>query len=129
MNTAYQAGANYVVVFNYSPDAPYVGLDETHFRAMQEFWNQIHNSPRTSSSTTKGEVAFVLPLNYGWGMRRIDDKIWGLWPADDKAPVIWNNLNTLTEKYGLKLDVIYDDPQFNIQQNYSQHYYWNSTIN
>jgi len=49
-------------------------------------------------------------------MRRIDDKIWGLWPADDKAPVVWNNLNTLTEKYGLKLDVIYDDPQFNIQQ-------------
>jgi len=45
MNMAYQAGANYVVVFNYSPEAPFVGLDETHFKAMQEFWNQIHNFP------------------------------------------------------------------------------------
>ena len=28
----------------------------------------------------------------------------------------------------LKLDIIYDDPQFNYEEKYSQIYYWNSTI-
>ncbi len=128
MYLAYQAGANYVIVFNYSANPPYNGLDETHFVAMKEFWNQTHSSPRTPNTITKGEVAFVLPSNYGWGMRWIDDKIWGLWQADDKAVAIWNNLNLLIEKYGSKLDIVYDDPQFSVKQKYSQLYYWNSTI-
>ena len=70
----------------------------------------------------------MLPKDYGWGMRHPDDKIWGLWPADAKSPVIWNNMNKLTEKYGTKLDIIYEDPQFNVAGKYQKTYSWNSTI-
>ena len=37
-------------------------------------------------------------------------------------------MNKLIEKYGLQLDVVYDDARFNCEK-YDQVYYWNSTIN
>ena len=74
-------------------------------------------------------MAFVLPKDYGWGMRRLDDDIWGLWPADKKVPLIWENVNKLIAKYGLKLDIIHDDTKFNYKEKYSQAYLWNATIN
>jgi hypothetical protein len=76
-----------------------------------------------------GQVAFVLPKDYGWGMRKIDDKIWGIWPADEKASSIWENMNKLVTKYGLELDIIYDDSRFNYKEKYSKVYLWNATIN
>jgi hypothetical protein len=75
----------------------------------------------------EGEVALVLPKDYAWGMRQADDKIWGLWPADDLSPIIGEKIATLISKYGLKLDIIYDDPQFNYTEKYSEIYYWNSS--
>ena len=131
MLTAYQSGAKYVIVFNYPryPETnPYGILAEEHFTAMEMFWNQIHASPRSASGKIVGQVAFVLPKNYGWGMRNPNDKIWGFWPPDDLSPLIWDNMNKLITKYGLKLDVIYDDTQFNFEEKYSQIYFWNSTI-
>jgi hypothetical protein len=130
MLTAYQSGAKYVIVFNYPryPETnPYGILAEEHFTAMEMFWNQIHASPRSASGKIVGQVAFVLPKNYGWGMRNPNDKIWGFWPPDDLSPLIWDNMNKLITKYGLKLDVIYDDPQFNFEEKYSKIYFWNST--
>ena len=73
-------------------------------------------------------MAFVLPKDYGWGMRSATDNIWGLWPADEKAPLIWENLNKLVQKYGLKLDIVYDDERFKIGEKYSEVYFWNATI-
>jgi hypothetical protein len=131
MLIAYQSGAKYVIVFNYprNPEAnPYGILAEEHFTAMETFWNQTHASPRSASEKTAGEVAFVLPEDYGWGMRNQDDKIWGFWPPDNLSPLIWDNMNKLIKKYGLKLDIIYDDPRFDFKEKYSQIYYWNSTI-
>jgi hypothetical protein len=60
-------------------------------------------------------------------LRNIEDKIWGLWPADEKAPLIWENMNKLITKYGLKLDIIYDDPRFNFTEKYLKVYFWNAT--
>jgi hypothetical protein len=34
----------------------------------------------------------------------------------------------LLSKYSLKLDIIFDDPQFNYEEKYSEIYLWNSTI-
>jgi hypothetical protein len=96
---------------------------------METFWNQTQASPRNASNRTVGEVAFVLPKNYGWGMRNPNDRIWGFWGPDDLSPIIWDNMNKLIEKYGLKLDIIYDDPRFNFEEKYSKIYFWNSTIN
>ena len=131
MLIAYESGAKYVIVFNYPkyPESnPYGILAEEHFTAMQTFWNQTQASPRNASNTAVGEVAFVLPKNYGWGMRTPNDRIWGFWSPDDLSPIIWDNMDKLITKYGLKLDIIYDDPHFNFEEKYSKIYFWNSTI-
>ena len=131
MMTAYRAGANYLIVFNYPKikDNPYGILTEEHFAAMERFWNEIHSFPRSVFGEIEGQVAFVLPKDYGWGMRNPSDKIWGFWPPDDLSPLIWDKMSRLIERYGLKLDIIYDDPRFNFKEKYSKIHFWNSTIN
>ena len=128
MITAYDAGAKYVVVFNYETDNQQGILTDEHFLAMEQFWQQTSSSSNEVEKIT-AQVAYILPNYYGWGMRRPDDKIWGLWEADEKSSIIWENLNKLETKYGLKLDIIYDDPRFDIKNKYYQTYLWNATIN
>jgi hypothetical protein len=129
MVTSYNAGAKYVTVFNY-PQHPennqYGILTEEHFSAMEQFWHYVNSYPREFE---KGKVAYVLPQDYGWGMRHPDDKIWGIWEADKKSPIIWENLNKLETKYDLKLDIIYNNSQYNPKEKYCQVYLWNATIN
>jgi len=131
MLAAYRAGAKYVVVFDYAEDEtgkPYSTLMEEHFTAMQQFWTYVNGNPDEHGATV-GQVAFVLPKDYGWGMRSATDNIWGLWwSADEKAPVIWESMNKLIQKYGLELDIVYDDDRFNVGEKYSTVYYWNATI-
>ena len=142
MMTAYRAGANYLIVFNYPKikDNPYGILTEEHFAAMERFWNEIHSFPRSVFGDVEGQVAFVLPKDYGWSMiavpkdygwdmRNPSDKIWGIWPPDNLSPLIWDKMNRLIERYGLKLDIIYDDHRFNFEEKYSKIHFWNSTIN
>jgi hypothetical protein len=130
MLTAYESGAKYVIVFNYYAVNPenntYSTLTDEHFTAMQQFWNHIHEQP-DDYGKVQTNIAFVLPKDYGWGLRRPDDSIWGLWPADNVSSVIWDKMNTLTERYGLQLDIVYDDPRFSFAE-YSKLYYWNSPI-
>ena len=128
MITAYRAGAKYIIVFNYPKINPYGILEEEHFTAMKKFWSLIHCFPRSIYGRVEGKIAFVLPKDYGWGMRNLDDKTWGFWPPDDLSPLIWDNMNKLIKRYGLKLDIIYDDPRFNFEEKYSKIYFWNSTI-
>jgi hypothetical protein len=131
MTAAYRAGAKYVVVFDYAEDEtgkPYSTLTPEHFTAMQQFWTYVNDNPDEHGATV-GQVAFVLPKDYGWGMRSATDNMWGLWwSADEKAPVIWENMNKLIEKHGLELDIVYDDDRFNVGEKYSKVYFWNSTI-
>jgi len=131
MVTAYDAGAKYVVVFDYPQypiDNQYGILTDEHFLAMEQFWQYVSSFSNEVEKIT-AQVAYILPNYYGWGMRRPDDKIWGLWEADEKSPIIWENLNKLETKYGLKLDIVYDDPRYDIKGKYYQTYLWNATIN
>ena len=135
MLTAYGAGAKYVVVFDYPKypeNNPYGILAEEHFTAMRRFWNYVQSYPRSTYGKADGQVALVLPKDYGWGTRRteqrIEDRIWGFWPEDEKTPIIGQNMHMLLSRYGLKLDIIYDDPQFNYQEIYAQTYFWNISI-
>jgi hypothetical protein len=87
MTQSYQAGAKYILIFDYPvyPDGNQYGiLTEEHFMAMQQFWNYASTHPRDSASA-QVEAAFVLPENYGWGMRSANDLIWGLWSADNSS--------------------------------------------
>jgi len=131
METAYNAGAKYILLFDYpynDTNNPYGVLTDTngHFEALQDFWNQVVT--KSTPTSAHAQATLVLPYDYGWGMRRVDDKIWGFWGPDDKSPLIWNNTQMLLNKYGLLLDIIYDDPAFPIKGNYSKVYYWNQTI-
>ena len=130
MLISYEAGANYIVIFDfprYPEDNPYGILTEEHFTAMQQFWQHVCEHPEDYGKTV-GQVAFVLPKDYGWGMRSENDKIWGLWSADELSPVIWKNMSKLIEKYGIQLDIVYDDPRFSYET-YSEVIFYNSTVN
>jgi hypothetical protein len=135
MVSAYVSGAKYVIVFNYPKypqDNPYGILTEDYFTVMQNFWRYIQAYPRSTYGTVDAQAVLVLPKDYGWGMRRsqyiAQDKIWGLWLEDEKAPMILSSVDKLDAKYPLRLDIIYEDAKFNYQGKYQQVYFWNSTI-
>jgi hypothetical protein len=129
MRTAYEAGAEYVVIFNYAEDmeGPYGTLQDEHFDALERFWNEVVQSSAVKQGSIEAEAVLVLPENYGWGMRDPEDKIWGIWGPDDKSQQIWELSCNLLDQYGLGLDIVYDDPQFTVSEKYPQIYYWNHT--
>jgi hypothetical protein len=131
MIDSYYAGANYIMIFNYPKfpeDNPYGILREEHFEAMEQFWEYASNHTE-EYGRTNGDVALILPKDYGWGMRRKDDVMWfPWWGPDELTPLLWENMNKLIEKYGINLDIVYDDPKFEYSY-YDQIYRWNSTIN
>jgi hypothetical protein len=130
MIDSYESGANYVIIFNFPKDPPgniYGILKEEHFSSMKQFWDHVNLFPEDFGKT-KGDVVYVLPKDYGWGFRVVDDVIWlPKWGADELSLVIWEDLNKLIEKYGLRLDIVYDDPRF-VLKNYEEIYYWNDEI-
>jgi hypothetical protein len=126
MSQAYQAGAKYIIIFDYPSieGNPYGVLTDDHFEALQKLWTDI-NEP--TSQTSEVEAVLVLPQNYGWGMRHLDDRIW-LWGPDEYSQQIWDISRQLIDQYGIKLDIVYDDPMFSVEGNYDVIYYWNQTL-
>jgi hypothetical protein len=129
MCTAYEAGAEYVVVFNYAEDmeGPYGTLQDEHFDALERFWNEVVQSSEVKHGSVEAEAVLVLPENYAWGMRNPEDKIWGLWGPDENSPQIWELSRNLLEQYGYGLDIVYSDPEFPAKGKYRQVFYWNQT--
>lgn len=99
---------------------------------MEQFWKDTKTHPRKNNEKTSSEVVLVLPKDYGWGMRRNDyisqDNIWGLWPEDEKTPLILEKTKTLLNMYGLKVDIIFEDENFYFEDKYSQVHFWNTTV-
>lgn len=134
MVTAYNAGAKYIAIFDYtngtktgaSPDGGIGGMNEEHFQALHDFWTNVVT--KTPPTTLHAQAVLVLPKDYGFGMRKPDDRIWGFWGPDDKTPLIWENTQRLLSQYGLGLDIVYEDSVFPLDGNYSRVYYWNQTI-
>jgi len=132
MIAAYRAGAKYVIVFNYPKirGNDYGILEEQHFTAMKTFWDLTRSTQKDPLEKVEGEVAFILPKDYGWGMRRSDDTIWlPKWGSDDLSPLILENMNKMIEKYDLRLDIIYNDTTFDFEEKYSEIFFWNDTTN
>jgi hypothetical protein len=130
MYTAYEAGAKYIVVFNWPvhPEGnPYGILTEEHFEAMQQFWDYTQTDGKAAEKIT-AQVALLLPEDYGVGLRHLNEKIWGLWQPDNDYQQIWQNINKLSDRYGLKLDIIYNDGKIDPAKIYKNVYLWNQTI-
>jgi len=125
MKVSYEAGAEYVVIFNYSEDPKNPStLQEEHFQALEHFWVEVVQNPEVIHGNIKAEAAIVLPRNFGWGMRTPQDTIWGLWSANDTCQQIWNQVQTQLNQYGLKLDIVYDDPDYPTAGRYNNIYYY-----
>jgi hypothetical protein len=129
LTLAYDAGAKYVVIFDYPKIGRYGILTEDHFDALKRFWNYIHNNPQ-NYGINQGRVAYVLPQDYGFGFRSSDDNIWGLWNADDLSRKVWDDAYKLIGQYDSRLDIVYNDPEFNnaIQRYYDKLIFWNETV-
>jgi hypothetical protein len=129
LHIAYTSGAKYVAIFNYAEDMTgyYGTLQPEHFQTLERFWNQDVQNPNVTRGEVKAEAVFVLPKNYGWGMRKPDDIVWGLWQPPAEYQQIWPKLRELLAIYGEKLDIVYDDPAYPLGDRYQQVYYWNQT--
>ncbi len=128
MKLAYDNGAKYIVVFDSNANYTQGILQQEHLLAMQKFWRYVQANPRPSDPSTS-RVAFVLPKDYGYGFRGPNDKIWGLWQADNFTTQLCETLNSAMQQYGNKLDIIYDDPSFpNYTNLYAKTLFWNGTI-
>ncbi len=86
-------------------------MQNEHFEALESFWKDT-TEHRIDYGSVEGKAVLILPSNYGWGMRKPDDHIWGFWGADEKSPQIWMVSRELLTKYGATLDIIFDDPAF-----------------
>jgi hypothetical protein len=125
---AYDSGAKYAVVFNHEEDAEYSGygiLADEHFEALENFWSYLCENPDRHGSL-RGEVVLVLPQAYGFGFRGPNDKVWGLWEADECTQRLWNDVNGYLEDYGSRLDIVYYDPEFNdkLEDYYKDVIFW-----
>jgi len=130
MVLAYKNGAKYLVIFNYAPEIGQYGiLTEKHFDKMEDFWNYVHSNPQDYGAI-KGEAAYVLPQDYGFGFRHPEDKIWGLWNADDLSPKVWDDTKLLVAQYGSRFDVVYDDAETidAVRSRYDKLFFWNETV-
>ncbi|MCL2476902.1 hypothetical protein [Candidatus Bathycorpusculum sp.] len=126
MKTSYEAGAEYVVIFNCSEDPTNPrSLQKEHFQALERFWVEAVQNSKVTHGGIKAEAVLVLPQNYGWGMRNPKDTIWGVWPANRTAQQIWNQVQTRLNQYGTKLDIVYEDHAYSVADRYSHVYYWN----
>lgn len=125
MVLAYDNGAKYIVIFDSNKDYTASILTDEHLQALQQFWQYVHNNPR-KSTPANGRTALVLPNSYGYGFRGPNDKIWGLWGADELSGNLSISVSNLLAQYGAKLDIIYDDGlQPNSTNGYSKLIYWN----
>lgn len=127
MRTGYETGSKYFVVFNYYEDnsGPYGTMKEEHFVALEQFWNDVVQNPKVVHGAIEADSVLVLPQNYGWGIRRIQDRIWGIYEPDNKTQQIWNIMQTLLQNHDLKIDIIYENSDYPLPQAYKNIYYWN----
>jgi hypothetical protein len=131
MVLAYENGAKYIIVFNSPEDFEpfeYGGLTREHVEVIKDFWNHVKNNPRNGAYTAN--TAYVLPKDYGYGFRGPDDKIWGLWEADELTLKIWEDVNSLLVEYGSNLDIVYETKiaDESIDFPYNKLIFWNGTI-
>ncbi len=128
---AYENGAKYIMVFdaneNYTASVLTKG-EGGHLDALKQFWQYAKNNPR-SNDPIRNRVAYVLPNGYGYGFRGPEDKIWGLWTADEFSLEVSVELGSLIDRYQKRLDIIYDDglePYHSYS--YSKLIFWNGTV-
>jgi hypothetical protein len=129
MRTAYECGAKYIVLFDYydSDSNPFGTMQAEHFQALESFWMDVIKNPDEIRGSIKANSALVLPQNYGWGTRWMEDKVWGIFKADNQTRQMWDLMQLTLQKQSLKTDIIYADSEFALPTQYQKIYSINST--
>ncbi len=129
LKQSYEDGAEYGVVFNYAPDTNSTAglLQDEQFNAIQRFWTDVVQNPKATNNI-KGQNVLVLPSDYGSSLRSPTDNIWGIWQPDNSSQQVWNSVQASLAKYGSKLDIVYNDPNFSTAGKYQRIIYWNQTV-
>ncbi len=124
MNTLYECGAKYIVLFNYYGEnaGKYGTMEQQHFDALQAFWEQTVMNPDKQWGSIKADSVVVLPHNYGYGARWMDDHIWGVFKPDIQTHEIWKTMQQALEEQGLKTDVVYADQDYSLPASYTNVY-------
>jgi len=123
---AYENGAKYILLFDYDKNTTRKALTSEHLAALRQFWQYTQSNPQTSSNTGD-RIAFVLPKDYGFGFRSSNDRIWGIWEADEMSAKIWEDVNSLLQQHKTKLDIIYEDTLHLNTTAYNKFVFWNGT--
>jgi hypothetical protein len=120
LRTAYESGAKYLVLFNYydSDNATYGTMKDEHFQALESFWSNVIKNSGEIQGSIKANSVLVLPKNYGWGARWEEDKVWGIFKADEQTSQIWSLMQTTLQDHGLKMDIVYNDSEFPLSISY-----------
>ncbi len=129
MTRAYKLGAKYIIVFDHPKLDTYGIMKDEHFDALEQFWDYVHNNPG-QFGIQKASVGYVMPKDYGFGFRRPDDKIWGLFEPDELSEKVWRDVNRLVEIYGFGVDIIFDEPGIvdAARDRYVRVIFWNETV-
>jgi hypothetical protein len=104
---AYNNGAKYIIVFDANEDWTQGILTTQHLDALKQFWSYVKENPRPNNNANSRSTV-ILPYSYGYGLRGPEDKIWGLWPADNVSYSLCVGINFMLQQYGDNLDIIYD---------------------
>jgi hypothetical protein len=132
MILAYRNGAKYIIVFNSpgnnSATTEYGILTQAHLNVMNIFWH--YKDFTLTPEEFPAETAYVLPSDYGFGFRGPADRIWGVFGPDALSPLIWKETNSLIQKYGTRLDIVYETKTDDvpIMLPYEKLIYWNGTV-
>jgi hypothetical protein len=88
MITAHNAGANYVLLFNY-PNVGACGvLTKDDLNALNSFKDYVSSNPQPNLPSYE-RVAFVLPPKYCCGFGSSNDRIWGVWDSDNLTSTLY----------------------------------------
>ena len=126
LKTSYECGAKYLIVFNYYTEnsGPYGTMKEEHFEAVKTFWKDVIKNPEVIQGSIKADTLVIFPKNYGWGTRWAEDKVWGIFKADQQTQQLWTLMQTTLEKHGLNTDIIYEDTNYPPPSTYQNIYHY-----
>ncbi|MCW4003890.1 MAG: hypothetical protein NWE95_08275 [Candidatus Bathyarchaeota archaeon] len=124
LKTSYECGAKYFVSFNYydSEAGTYGTMQDEHFQALNLFWHDVVENSQVTQGSLKAEFAVVFPKNYGWGTRWAEDKVWGIFKADEETQRIWELMQATLKEHGLKVDIVFSDSEFPAATRYQNIY-------
>jgi hypothetical protein len=70
------------------------------------------------------ENGFTAVLSVCVGVSAREDKIWGIFRADDQTQHLWNLKQSVLENHGLKTDIVYEDPEYPLTSEYQNIIHW-----